>query len=175
MWLVALTPAPSGASPLECHFSSHPGSYLLLFVCFGVCCQLAAPRRVAARRRAFHHAGVRSLLGTPFFDTSVVGILNRSRSPPSSRTACLAWSAWELDFKPRLSVLHFHPRVSLAARVCARTRAGPLFVYFCASVYLHTGDAQKEIFSQRIFAGLFDYAEVAENLNIICYTGVFHR
>lgn len=74
-------------------------------------------------------------------------------------------------FQAAASVLHFHPHVSLAARV----DAGSLFVYFCASVYLHTGDAQKEIFSQRIFVGLFDYAEVAENLNIICYTGVFHR
>lgn len=78
-------------------------------------------------------------------------------------------------FQAAASVLHFHPHVNLAARVYARTRAGSLFVYFCASVYLHTGDAQKEIFSQRIFVGLFDYAEVAENLNIICYTGVFHR
>lgn len=72
-------------------------------------------------------------------------------------------------FQAAASFLHFHPHVSPTARAYARTRAGS--VCSSISVHLHIGDAQTEIFSLHLIVGLPDYAEVAENLNIICYTG----
>lgn len=117
-------------SPLECHFSSLPGSLFLLFVCFGVCCRVAAPRRVAARRQAFHHISVQSLLSPRFWYFSGWN-LKSLVVPAVIECGCLAWTVWELDFKLWLP---FYIFIHTSAQ-----RAGFLFVYLflCFYVFAH--------------------------------------
>lgn len=94
--------------------------------------------------------------------------------PAVIECGCLAWTAWELDLKLWLP-FYILIRTSAQQWGCMHAHTHFLFVhlFLCFHVFAHRWHT--EIFSLPIFVGLFDYAEVAENLNIICYAGIFHR